>query len=288
MNQKIQIDWSAQLAEPVWQELQSLWDDLRETASLLHQTDKGQRRAELDFGPRLVGGIVRQALWAIFHPDHPIALVRPLPSQKSRLDIDIAVVGRAEDWLAELSRRGWKIGSRTGLAFASFGVTGQFADYEITSLRQDRAGHGRFATVQLLDATPLSWQLDARRRDFTINAVYADRDGNLSDDCGGTADLQQGIVRFIGNPRQRMQEDIVRLLRFWRFSALYSLVPLEQAMLDLATELSPMLLTLSSKRLARELRLVLANPLSKSWLLSCVNDKLLLTLATKAGLSIAS
>ncbi len=99
-------------------------------------------------------------------------------------------------------------------------ITAVIDDYsfEITSLREDVETDGRHAQVKF----STNWKKDASRRDFTINAIYADVDGNLFDPFDGKDDLEKGIIRFIGNPEQRIKEDYLRILRYFRFFFSYS------------------------------------------------------------------
>src|SRR5690606_31983532 len=89
------------------------------------------------------------------------------------------------------------------------------ATFQVTTLRRDVDTDGRHAQVEF----GTDWAEDARRRDFTINALYADADGGLYDFTGGRADLAAGVVRFVGEPSQRVAEDYLRVLRFFRFHA---------------------------------------------------------------------
>ena len=90
--------------------------------------------------------------------------------------------------------------------------------FEITSLRKDVSTDGRHAEIEF----SLDWREDASRRDFTINSIYADRDGNLFDPFNGKKDLEDGYVNFIGNVEKRIQEDYLRILRYLRFYLNYS------------------------------------------------------------------
>ena len=90
--------------------------------------------------------------------------------------------------------------------------------YEITSLRKDVSTDGRHAEVEF----SLDWKEDASRRDFTINSIYADGDGNLFDPFNGKKDLEEGYINFIGNVEKRIQEDYLRILRYLRFYLNYS------------------------------------------------------------------
>ena len=90
--------------------------------------------------------------------------------------------------------------------------------FEITSLRSDIKTDGRHAEIEF---TP-DWIKDAERRDFTINSIYADINGNLFDPFNGKKDLENGLIKFVGEPEKRIKEDYLRLLRYFRFFALYS------------------------------------------------------------------
>ena len=93
--------------------------------------------------------------------------------------------------------------------------------FEITTLRKDTFTDGRHATVEFTK----DWKEDASRRDFTINSVYSDKDGNLFDPYNGKKDLENGIVRFIGNADKRIKEDYLRIIRYLRFFLNYSKKP---------------------------------------------------------------
>ena len=92
--------------------------------------------------------------------------------------------------------------------------------FEITSLRKDISTDGRHAKVIFTDC----WKDDASRRDFSINSIYSDLDGNLFDPFDGKSDLKKGIVKFIGEPENRIKEDYLRILRYIRFFLNYSTV----------------------------------------------------------------
>ena len=91
-------------------------------------------------------------------------------------------------------------------------------NFEITSLRKDVSTDGRHATVEYTN----NWNEDASRRDFTINSIYADQEGNLFDPHEGAKDLKNGVVVFIGDPTKRITEDYLRILRYIRFFLTYS------------------------------------------------------------------
>ena len=90
--------------------------------------------------------------------------------------------------------------------------------FEITSLRSDIKTDGRHAEIEFTN----NWVKDAERRDFTINSIYADINGNLFDPFNGKKDLENGILKFVGDPEQRIKEDYLRILRYLRFFTLYS------------------------------------------------------------------
>ena len=99
-------------------------------------------------------------------------------------------------------------------------LEGEFK-FEITTLRKDIFTDGRHAKVEFSN----DWKEDASRRDFTINSIYSDKDGNLFDPFNGTKDLAKGIVNFIGDSDQRIKEDYLRILRYLRFFLNYSKQP---------------------------------------------------------------
>ena len=113
-------------------------------------------------------------------------------------------------------REAWKA-IPTGIEHGTVTAVAPFGGgtFEITTYRTDAETDGRHATV----AFSKNIEDDAMRRDFTINAFYADREGNVRDIVGGSADLAARKVRFIGDPIERIQEDYLRILRFFRFIA---------------------------------------------------------------------
>lgn len=137
-------------------------------------------------------------------------------------------------------------------------VTAIFEDgpVEITTLRRDVSTDGRRATVAFAD----DWRDDAARRDFTINALYADPDTlEITDYFDGLADLEARRVRFIGDPRERIGEDHLRILRYFRFQARFGDTP-DQEALDACEDLAGTLKGLSRERVAMELLAILDLP----------------------------
>lgn len=152
------------------------------------------------FNVRAVGGTVRNTLLG-----EPVS------------DIDLAVDASPQLVMAAAKRAGLKV-VPTGIAHGTITIVVDGTPFEVTSLRQDVATDGRRATV----AYTSDWNADAERRDFTINAIYCDRNGVLFDPVGGLADIAKRRVRFIGDAHARIREDYLRILRFFRFSAQYA------------------------------------------------------------------
>ena len=146
-----------------------------------------------------VGGCVRNALIGA-----PVA------------DLDLSTNARPDDVIMLAEAAGLKA-IPTGIDHGTITVVADGAPFEITTFRKDIGTDGRHATVTFADTI----SDDARRRDFTMNALYADSDGVVADPLGGLPDLDARRVRFIENPDQRIREDYLRILRFFRFHAWY-------------------------------------------------------------------
>jgi poly(A) polymerase len=146
-----------------------------------------------------VGGCVRNSLMGV-----PVT------------DLDMSTPMRPEDVMALAKSVGLKV-IPTGLEHGTVTVVVAGEPFEITTFRRDVATDGRRAVV----AFSYSLEDDARRRDFSMNALYADLDGKVLDPLGGLTDLQDRYVRFIGEPRDRIREDYLRILRLFRFHAVY-------------------------------------------------------------------
>ena len=128
--------------------------------------------------------------------------------------------------------------------------------YEVTTLRADVETDGRRAKVVF----GTDWQVDAERRDLTINALYARVDGEVVDLVGGLADIENGVVRFIGDPAERIAEDHLRILRFFRFFAWYGSGRPEPEGLKACAAAREKLAGLSAERIWAELKKLLAAP----------------------------
>ncbi len=189
-------------------------------------------------GARFVGGCVRNAV-----------LGRAVD------DIDIAVDKPPETVMLALRAAKIKV-VPTGLKHGTVTAVVDKRPFELTTLRRDVETDGRHAVVAFTD----DWQEDAGRRDFTFNALYADRDGTLYDLFEGRADLVQHKVRFIGDADQRLTEDRLRVLRFFRFFAWYGGPPIDGPGYEACARHAEALGNLSGERVAKELLKLLGAP----------------------------
>ncbi|MDD3370697.1 MAG: CCA tRNA nucleotidyltransferase [Alphaproteobacteria bacterium] len=186
---------------------------------------------------RVVGGAVRDVLMG-----------------RTVLDIDIATTHPPERTMDLLRAANIKT-VPTGLAHGTVTAVVGGAGYEITTLRRDVETDGRHATVAFTG----DWKEDAARRDFTINALYVDAQGTLYDFFGGIDDAKAGRVRFIGDARTRIREDVLRILRYFRFYAALGTPPPDAEALSACRDLAPLIPTLSAERIARELTKLLGS-----------------------------
>ncbi|MEM9749930.1 MAG: CCA tRNA nucleotidyltransferase [Pseudomonadota bacterium] len=180
---------------------------------------------------RFVGGCVRNAILGA--PVH---------------DIDVAVAARPQDAVQRLKEAGLRV-VETGLAHGTVTAVTDGEAIEVTSLRADVETDGRHAVVRYTD----DWDEDWRRRDFTMNAIYVDRSGAVFDPAGGVADAKAGRVRFIGEAADRIQEDYLRILRFFRFHAWYGRGAMDADALAACARLKGGVADLSGERVRAEL-----------------------------------
>lgn len=138
--------------------------------------------------------------------------VRDLILDKAPKDFDLATDARPDQMIQMLKQAGVKV-IETGLQHGTITAVIGGEDYEITTLRIDTETDGRHAKV----AFTKDWRQDAERRDLTFNAMSLDLEGNLYDYFGGLEDLKKGTAKFVGSAEQRMQEDYLRILRYFRF-----------------------------------------------------------------------
>lgn len=206
---------------------------------------------------KFVGGCVRNALLGL-----PVT------------DIDIAINVVPETTIQLLTKAGIKA-VPTGITHGTItAIVDPHNTYEITSLRCDLDTDGRHATI----AYTTNWHTDARRRDFTINSLYANRLGYIFDYTNqGMTDLENRIVRFIGIPVQRIQEDYLRILRYYRFHAYYATgegeaharAACSQHITDTGFK------KVAKERITQEIRKILQAPYPSSTLMMMKDDKIL-------------
>jgi poly(A) polymerase len=208
---------------------------------------------------RIVGGCVRDALLGI-------VLDRELDIATTLLPDQVEEILHAQGYKTFL------IGKQFGTVATM--INGRFC--EITTLREDIETDGRRAVVRYTD----DWKVDASRRDFTINAMsYSPRDGKLYDYFGGEEDLRRGCIRFVGNAERRVQEDYLRILRFFRFYTYFGKdTHIDEESLEACVKYAERLNTLSGERKQAELYKMLAHLdrmstlalMQKSGVLSCL------------------
>jgi len=183
----------------------------------------------------IVGGAVRNALM-----------------RRAISDVDIATTAVPAESSKRLAEAGFRI-VPTGIAHGTILAVRDGQGFEITTLREDIKTDGRRAVV----AFGRSWRADAARRDFTMNALYCDAAGRVYDPAGGLQDCLAGIVRFIGDPDQRLREDYLRLMRFFRFAAQYGAGAPDRDGLAACARAHAGLRRISAERIAQESRKLL-------------------------------
>lgn len=198
------------------------------------------------FEARFVGGAVRDALLGL-----------PLS------DIDLATTALPEKVTEILTGAGIKV-VPTGLSHGTVTAVLDGKGFEITTLRRDIETNGRHAVVHFTT----DWHEDAARRDFTMNALSQDADGKIYDYFGGLGDAKAGRIRFVGDAAQRIAEDALRLLRFFRFYAWYGKVMPDVETLRVCSEAAAQLKNLSRERVWKEIKKLLSavDP-TESWML---------------------
>jgi poly(A) polymerase len=194
--------------------------------------------AEAGGEARVAGGAVRNALLG-----EPVA------------DVDIATTLNPQEIMA--AGKAAHLGVHpTGIDHGTVTLTAEGKPFEITTLRVDAETFGRKARVEFTN----NWEADARRRDFTVNALYCDADGKLLDFVHGYRDVLRKKIRFIDDPKQRIKEDYLRILRFFRFHARYGRGAPDRASLAACIKLKAGLKSLSAERIRQELMKLLVAP----------------------------
>jgi poly(A) polymerase len=187
---------------------------------------------------RVAGGAVRNALLGV-----------------AVADVDVATVLLPEDVMTVAKAAGFGV-HPTGLEHGTITVTCKKAAFEVTTLRRDIETDGRHAVVSFTT----DWAEDAARRDFTINAMYCDASGKIYDYTRGYADIQKRKVRFVGDASERIAEDYLRILRFFRFHAWYGKNAPDKDGLQACAKSKSGVKKLSVERVRQELFKLLAAP----------------------------
>ena len=181
---------------------------------------------------RFVGGCVRKAICGENVDDIDLATSLEPNEVKKRLGIgEVKVID-------------------TGISHGTVTAILNKKKFEITTLRKDISTDGRHAKVQFTT----NWEEDASRRDFTINAIYADIEGRIFDPLNGISDLQNGIIKFIGSPEERIQEDYLRILRYFRFFIHYSKIDHDQKIIGTIKQYINGINKISNERIFDELK----------------------------------
>lgn len=194
--------------------------------------------ASLDNNARFVGGAVRDAILG-----------------KDATDIDINTPLSPEEVTTRLKVNGIKV-IPTGIKHGTVTAIVNDSVFEITTLRRDVNCNGRHAEIEFTD----SWEEDAARRDFTINAMSCSQKGEIFDYFGGISDLINGRIKFVGNAKTRCNEDYLRILRFFRFFAYYGQLPFDISAIDACRELCGGIDGLSGERIQTEMFKLIAAP----------------------------
>ena len=195
-----------------------------------HLNDTGK-----EIAVRFVGGCVRKAICG-----------------ENIDDIDLATSFEPDEVKKRLNREDIKVVD-TGISHGTVTAILNKKKFEITTLRKDVSTDGRHANVEFTS----NWEEDASRRDFTINAIYADIEGRIFDPLNGISDLQNGIIKFIGSSEQRIQEDYLRILLYFRFFTQYSKIDYDQNIIRSVKQYINGLNKISNERIFDELKKIL-------------------------------
>jgi poly(A) polymerase len=170
-------------------------------------------------------------------------------------DVDIATMLTPDVVTDRLREKGIKV-VPTGIEHGTVTAVADGIPYEVTTLRRDVSTDGRRAVVAFTD----DWAADAARRDFTVNALYADIDGNIYDPAGqGIGDIKARRIRFVGNAAQRVAEDYLRILRFFRFHLYYGQGAPDEDALQACRAAADKISLLSRERITHEFLKILSH-----------------------------
>jgi len=207
------------------------WFKAKETQALMSALEAARAGSA-----RFVGGCVRNTLMG-----------------REVDDIDIATQ-LTPDRVTEVAKQAGFAAHPTGIEHGTITVVVKHKPFEVTTLRRDVSTDGRRATVAFSE----SWEEDAQRRDFRINALYADASGAIHDPTsGGLDDARAGRVIFIGDAHTRLREDYLRILRFFRFNAWYAKGPIDPSGLAACADEVKGLDGLSAERVWKEVKKLL-------------------------------
>ena len=184
---------------------------------------------------RVAGGAVRDIVWG-----------------KTPADYDVATTALPHEVIDIFKSMNYNV-LETGLQHGTVTIMVNNLPIEVTTLRIDTNTDGRHAEVEFTD----DWRVDASRRDFTINAMYMDVDGNIHDFFNGIADLHNTKISFVGDPVQRMEEDYLRILRFFRFSARMGKIYFDKPIMQAIAKCSEGLEKISGERIWSEMKKIL-------------------------------
>ena len=193
------------------------------------------------------------------------------------MDFDIATSARPEETQRLFESLGCRV-IPTGFDHGTVTVVKHSGPVEITTLRRDVKTDGRHAVVDFEGAT---FETDAARRDFTINAMFEDIHKTVHDYHEGQADLKSRVLRFVGNPTERVREDYLRVLRLFRFMARFGFTPDEAALLAARTEANG-LTRISQERVTSELWGTLAGPHAGDALLAMAKEGIISVILPEA------
>jgi len=207
-------------------------ENLNEAKKIFSLINKEQNNSEVKF----VGGCVRKAI-----------------NNEEIDDIDLATSLEPNEVKKKLSNNNIRV-IETGIDHGTLTLILNKKKFEITTLRKDVMTDGRHANVQYTT----NWEDDALRRDFTINAIYADINGTIFDPRNGISDLQNGKIRFIGLAKERIKEDYLRILRYFRFFIQYSKINHDEEVIQTIKQNINGLNKISNERIFDEVKKILS------------------------------
>jgi len=213
-------------------------ENIKEAQTIFSHLNENGKEGEV----RFVGGCVRKAICG-----------------ETIDDIDLATSLEPNEVKQRLNKGGIKVFD-TGISHGTVTAILNKKKFEITTLRKDISTDGRHADVEFTS----SWEQDASRRDFTINAIYVDIEGRIFDPLNGISDLKNGEVKFIGSPKERIQEDYLRILRYFRFFTHYSKKDYDEDIIKSIKQYINGINKISNERIHEEIKkiLILKDPYS--------------------------